>query len=179
MPTTWTLVPVPTNDRQEIEALVATRQRSRNEPETPSLAELHALSGDASDVKALALTHQEVWPAEAFQHLLDDESETAKRFVKAFYLLDRSPGTWLGTDEVAAGTGMTVNAWRSACRGLRKYLDRHYPEVPVWRAGKYEGEKVWPLADVSGRHIGEKDQVYFAVSPAQSAMWRSVAGLSE
>jgi hypothetical protein len=176
--TDWISLAVPAADQDDIRELIQARQASRGEPISPSPTELFALGISPAGIEAARLRQQPLWGSEAVQHLLADESEHVKRFVRAIYAVDRTPGEFFGTTEVADLTGMTIGEWRHAQRQLRaRILEPNYPEAPRWETGAYAGEAAWPLADLSGRHIARKDETHVAITPQQSRVWREVAGI--
>lgn len=173
MTTTWEIVYVPEADAAEVRALVAERQASRNEPASPSVGELDEKRARIAALERRRLDQQPAWPATAFAGLAEDKRETATRWAQVLDLAAATPGRFISTEEVAAETDLSVSDWRSACRTLRRILPS-YEGVPTWADGGYAGELAWPLADLAGRTLGVRDQLYVGMTAEQASVWLSV-----
>ncbi|WIB65610.1 hypothetical protein [Curtobacterium sp. MCBD17_040] len=176
MTTTWTMLPVPEQDADELRELVAERQRSRNQPVAPAPTEVRDRELLASAVKQGALDRRPPWTAAGYAHIAEGTSITMRRIREVMQLLAAHPEQWFSTEDIVEQTSLTLEEWRSACRNIRKRLNAEFPEAPVWPNGEYAGERVWPFTVISGRSIFVRDQLYVALSAAQAATWNEVAG---
>lgn len=172
MGTEWLLLAVPKQDYDELKHMVDFRQEQRGEAPAPSPEELRdsQLAIDAV-VRAAFATH-EPWPREALERLAAESTITTQRFARVMDLCAKTPGAQsrYSTEEIAEVTGMSVNEWRAACRKIRLHLEKHYPEVPRTTSGNPE----WPLVDMAGRNLGERDQLYVGITDEQARRWKQI-----
>ncbi|GAA5207606.1 hypothetical protein [Microbacterium kyungheense] len=146
----------------------------KHQPPTAEQVRDSQLAKDA--VVRAAFAKHEPWPEHALARLAEGSAITTQRFAQVVDLCAATPGEdhRYSTEELAEKTGMNVNEWRSACRKIRLHLEKHHPEIPRTDAGNPE----WPLVDMSGRTLGERDQLYVGITEEQARRWRTVRCLA-
>lgn len=174
MATEWVLLPVPQEDHAELKEMVEYRQLQRGEVPSPSMEEL---SGDGLVVDMVrrgAFGRHEAWPVPALKRLSEGSTLTAQRWATVMDFCARNPEAIFSTEEVSAKTGISVSAWRDACRKIRVHLRKHYPEVPTWEHEPIAGAPMWPLVAISGRYLKVPDQLYVGITAEQAKRWTSI-----
>jgi len=173
MSTNWTVVYVPAIDADDVRELVAKRQQDRGERTMPDPDYLRGRGAVDFAKERWRLDLQPSWTKDALAALAADSSPTAQRWAEVMDLAAATPERFISTEAVAEETSLTISDWRSACRTITRVLPR-YDGVPEWATGSHAGKRVWPLADISGRDIGKKDQLYVAATREQAALWLEV-----
>jgi hypothetical protein len=182
MTTNWKLLPVPEQDYDELRATVNARQGERGEPSAPPAEQLRADALRRDAVVREVLTRQEPWPMEALARLAAGDFITTERFTRVMDLCVALRQTqpdfpFISTSEIEDNDGieMTADEWRAACRRLNSHLDQHYSDVPRWPSEtEWQGRHFWPLANLSGRAIGKKDELYVGITEEQAKRWKQV-----
>lgn len=166
VPAGWMPMLVRTEDYLPVATLVAAREAQRqgthadrSDP-APQHTSAHDGLGLLPPPEFDPQVHLVPWPVEQFKALIKSSFTTAQRWVKAMDVATEHEGRLLSSDQIAAMTGMPIEAWRDAPRKITRHLDAHY-SVPGW-----------PLYAVGGRKLGREDQVYWGISAEQAARWR-------
>jgi len=108
-----------------------------------------------------ALEANTPWSVESLRLLIANPTATARRWAMALDVCATGLGDWVSTQDMAERTGLTINEWRDACRKMTQHQRKNYPN-----------ESDWPLATISGRHLGHSyDQLYVAITEEQAARW--------
>ncbi|AXH37532.1 hypothetical protein DVJ78_18320 (plasmid) [Humibacter sp. BT305] len=175
MTTNWTLVPIPEQDRTDVEALVIARQLERQEAAFPTNDEIRDPGMLVDVVRRNSFARQTPWPVAALERLANAESITEQRWAIVLDYCASRPNELFSTEQIAEATGMSVEDWRSACRNLKKYLKRDYAGyAPAWGHGDWEGQTMWPAATASGRQLRDKNQLFVGLSAEQASRWLQV-----
>ncbi|WP_251449404.1 hypothetical protein [Microbacterium sp. Marseille-Q6648] len=174
MGTDWMLLAVPKQDYDELKHMIDFRQEQRGEPPAPSAEALRDTQLAVEAVKRKVLDEHKPWPLEALSRLAEGSTITTERFSRVMDLCAHTPGEFISTEGIAEETEMTVNEWRAACRKLGAHLRKHYPDVPTWEREPNAAQPMWPLANVAGRNLQARDQLYVAITAEQAHRWSEV-----
>lgn len=171
MTTNWVLLPVPEQDSGEFRDIIATRQRDRNEPLSPETDEIRNREMAIAAVKRAAFERQPRWSGSGYAQLAEGSSKTTARLSEVMQLCADHPETFFSTEDIAEQTSLSIEAWRNACRNIKKRLVAEFPDAPLWESGPYAGQPAWPLTAVSGRDLHVRDQLYVGLAADQAALW--------
>ncbi|PZE63612.1 hypothetical protein [Curtobacterium sp. MCBD17_021] len=165
MTITWSPILVPTEHYADIALAVQHRLAELGfagaTGEVLSLEVVEGGTASASNDADAMLANHEPWEVSNLVLLLQNDTVTARRWVRAVDACAKEPDAFMSTEQIAEATGMRVNEWRSACR-----------KMTVHQRATYPSETSWPLAVASGRDIGRPvGPLYVALTSEQSRRW--------
>lgn len=171
---TWIPVLVRLEDYPEITALISQREANRHDDEPT--AETTVSTSGAPAAQPLSayderLGRQLPWSEEDLAKLAQGLTTTTARWTRAMDVCAKAPTRPFSTSEIAELTGMSINEWRDAPRKITRHLKAHYPNVPVYTDGRYQGQQIWPLLPTG---VPGSPEVHWAITQEQATRWRKV-----